>query len=885
MAAAYAAGLALWRDVSDSPLILTGLSVAVWLAGILVLRWSWTRATLALALAGFFLLGGAAIRFEQLSVPASRVDLIAPAKLDLRYAVRVRGWVRSHPYHSSGTINFELETEQVEQGSRVFAVSGGVAVRYYLAADDPAFEKLPGLAYGDRIEALLILRPLRSFRNRGVPDRVARLRRQEIYLGATLRSGLLVKRLAGEPGNPVRRLALRLRVGFQERLDQLLPPGRVRAVLSAMLLGERGLLRPNLREKFRRSGAYHVLVISGLHVMLLAGTLFYLFRLVGARDWLITLVTILVLVVYLFMVDDRPPTERAVWMASLFMLSRLFYRNVHVANPAGLAALLMLFLHPLWLFDGSFHFTFSAVLLIAFLAVPWIQQTTEPHRNALGFLASEPHDDHMANPRLAQFRLDLRALGTSLAPICFWSKEKETSAQWILTAMVRLVLRTGDFLLLSAAIHIGFLILIPFHFHQMIWAGFIGSLLAVPLVTVIVPLGMAALTLPFVSVSAAAVVAVLTGALLLLVDWLSELPLTYFLPPPPVWMLYLYLVAVGLLAFATHRRKGIVPALALLAPLVVLVATHPFPAKTAPGTLEVTFLDVGQGDSIVVHFPNGERWLIDGGAGPRPLAGGAGDGFDEPDPELRGVDIGRTVVGHTLRARGIRRLDRVWLSHSHHDHSAGLERVLEEFEIGTLEMGWPSRLKSRRNRLHTLAKVKGIPVRYHTAGENFSVGDAQVEILWPAKSYQPPEKQRNDDSLVLRICWKGRCILLPGDIEAGVERRLAATSGRLRAQVMKVPHHGGIGSATGEFLDAVQPRIAVASASGGGPHGHPRADTLGRLTRASAQVYRTDRDGSVTIVFTDEDISVSTYEERRVRVPMRDIGEKFRSWSRTLLHD
>jgi competence protein ComEC len=308
-----------------------------------------------------------------------------------------------------------------------------------------------------------------------------------------------------------------------------------------------------------------------------------------------------------------------------------------------------------------------------------------------------------------------------------------------------------------------------------------------------------------------------------------------------------------------------------VAALILVVATHPFAPQLNPNALEVTVLDVGQGDSLFLGFPNGEVWLIDGGRG----------ALDGPGGYRIGEAIGETVVVPYLRARSVKRLDAVWLTHAHHDHMAGLHAVLGEFSVGGFHHG-PSPPSNALAELQRALDAKQIPRRQHTAGERFAVGDVGVEILWPAPDHALGKAPSNNDSLVLRLCRASTCVLLPGDIETSVEKKLAESGAPLRAEVLKVPHHGGRAAAGEEFLAAVAPEVAVVSVGATNPFGHPFADVVKRLEAKSGRVYRTDRDGSVTLRLGDNGLSNSSYSERRRRGPYANLWEKLAACAHAL---
>jgi competence protein ComEC len=266
--------------------------------------------------------------------------------------------------------------------------------------------------------------------------------------------------------------------------------------------------------------------------------------------------------------------------------------------------------------------------------------------------------------------------------------------------------------------------------------------------------------------------------------------------------------------------------------------------------MEVTVLDVGQGDSIFAAFPDGRTMLIDGG-------GETGSEF--PGQYRAAVDIGEEVVAPYLWSRGLKRIDVVALTHAHHDHLDGLRAVLNDFHVGQLWVGSDVDTRAYRE-LIAQAQAAGVPVIHEHRGDAFDFGYAHGEVIWPSETSELASNP-NNNSLVLRVESGAARFLLAGDIEQKAEKEIIADGDALSADILKVPHHGSKTSSTDEFLAAVAPRIAVISVGEGNIFGQPHAAVLDRYQKDGVRVLRTDLDGAVTTISNAKSLRVTTYRD------------------------
>jgi competence protein ComEC len=258
---------------------------------------------------------------------------------------------------------------------------------------------------------------------------------------------------------------------------------------------------------------------------------------------------------------------------------------------------------------------------------------------------------------------------------------------------------------------------------------------------------------------------------------------------------------------------------------------QPWPADVRGGQLELTAIDVGQGDSLLVVFPDGHTMVVDTG------------GILSFGPRRRrsNLDIGEDVVSPYLWSRGIRRIDVLVVTHAHEDHSGGAAAIAENFRPSRIWVGAspPEAFLKVAARLH-------IPVEALRASGPFPFGGATIEPLSPPGDYSAA-RPGNNDSLALRVGYGTRSFLLTGDMERPMERRLLSDARLAHADVLKVGHHGSKTSTTQEFLDAASPSIAVISAGFENSFGHPNRDVVARLTARHSAILRTDLDGLVTV--------------------------------------
>jgi competence protein ComEC len=225
-------------------------------------------------------------------------------------------------------------------------------------------------------------------------------------------------------------------------------------------------------------------------------------------------------------------------------------------------------------------------------------------------------------------------------------------------------------------------------------------------------------------------------------------------------------------------------------------------------------------------------------------------------------DVGDRVVAPVLRAAGVRRLDYLVLSHGDPDHIGGAPSIVSEFRPREIWEGIPVPRFEPLSRLRTEAGRRGLRWTTVRAGDRVDVDGVTVAVLHPDPPDWERQRVRNDDSIVLELRWRDTALWLTGDIGKAVERGLPSRMSPAPLRVLKVPHHGSLTSSTVDFVQAVRPTIAVVSAGRANHFGHPAEEVLRRYRDAGTEIFRTDRDGEVTIDTDGYAVNVRTFTGR-----------------------
>lgn len=576
------------------------------------------------------------------------------------------------------------------------------------------------------------------------------------------------------------------------------------AVATAVLIGDRAGLAAPLEDRLQRAGTFHVIAISGGNIALWSAATLWLAGRLTRRRPLALAAAALALVAYGGVVGGGASVLRATGMALVGIATQWLDQRGAAINVLALTGAALVVVDPIVVFDVGFWLTSAATA---------------------GLVLGLP------GPAMGESR------------VAGWLRALVLTSVWAEAALLPIVAGV---------------------FQQVTLAGVVLSALAIPAMAVVQLAGLAAVVADIVlPVALPPIGTVLRGAtsavtesarLVDVVPWLS-----WRVPPPSILAVIVYVAAVaswlwarraaadGHAAVVTRRvTRTALPAAALW--IAVSPATLWLPA---PNELRVAVLDVGQGEATLLHFPNGRRMLVD--------AGGA---------SAEGRDLGARVIGPTLRARGIRRLDYLVVTHADLDHIGGAATLVREFRPTEVWVGVPVVDDASLGRLREAADAVGAAWRQARRGEQLEVGMVRIDVVHPPAPEWERSRVRNDDSVVLSVRFGGVRLLLTGDIGAAVEsevqQALAAASGDSPAlTVLKVAHHGSGSATSAAWLDATRPALAVVSAGAANPFGHPAPAVLARLGASGADLWRTDQDGEVQLRTDGRVVEVVAHTGRR----------------------
>ena len=681
-------------------------------------------------------------------------------------------------------VSLHAQVQAIAVDGRWQRAAGGVrlTVSGSVAADHAARWRA-----GRLIEAPVTFRRPARHLNEGVPDFERDAALNGVALTGGIKSGLLVDVVAR--GGLFEEAAADIRAHVRDAVARRVAvhDQTAAAIVTAILIGDRTALADDVRERLQAAGTYHVIAISGGNIAILAALMAGALFVAGVRSRWAALVIICGLAAYALVVSAGPSVWRATATAIVYFAARLLDHRSPPWNALAVSAALLACLAPLDVRDVGFALTFGATAAIL-----------EAARRVRGH---------------------------------------SVPATWVVASVAASLATEVVLLPIGAAT-----------FSRATFAGLVLNLLAVPLMTIAQVAGLASVILDrveFLSTLAGSVAAAAARGLVECARLVDVLPwLSLRIPPPalPIVVGY-YLSLAGALWSRRVRRASILFLVACS--VAILTGFSAFIRREDPDRgVRLTMFDVGQGDAVLLQFPQRRAVMVD--------AGGAG--FDGT-----AFDIGGRVLAPALWTRGVTRLDTLAVTHGDPDHIGGAPALLRDFAPREVWQGIqvPNHVPSAD--LVAAALRSGASITQRLAGWSTREGELDIRVLHPPPPDWERPRVRNDDSLVIEVRYGDVAILLTGDISAEIERAILPALSPAPTRILKIAHHGSRTSTSQALLDSWKPQIALISCGRGNRFGHPAPDVIRRLETADVRIYRTDRDGQITVDTDGSGVAIRTY--------------------------
>ena len=700
--------------------------------------------------------------------------------------------------------HFPLKVNGVQTERGWVSASGLVAVK----VKRPFRQRMRG----EELELLGMLSRYREARNPGEFDWRRQQRFKDRLCRLTVENGAAVKQL-GLEGRPL---------GFFSRLSRHLAgvlgdedfSPESNSLLAAMVLGQRDETFGRLNEAFQRTGLIHFLCVSGLHLGILAGFIWFLGLILGLPRRVSALLVMTVVIFYAMLVPGRAPILRAGIVVSLLCLTEITGRRMSKLHSLAIAALVILLWRPGEIFNIGFQLSFIIVAALLVLC-----------------------------PRLARYLLGEDSVRWTRDPGAYPHPQTAQLGLWLWAWLVRLF---------STCV-IAWFVAAPMVLYYFGWFNPWAALYSI----IVAPLAVATVVSGYITISVGALFPLLAEGLrtvsLGLAETfyrtavnLSRIPgIIQYLPAPPVLLIiafyaWLILVAVRARMRLRYNTKFLSRAW-MIPPLLVLLGWYAYSSRpvSPPDTLTLHLLDVGNGQVCIVEMPNGATLAVDAGS-------------------MSAADLSERTIMPFMRSRHLRRLDGLVVSHANWDHYSSAAGLIERARVPLLITSAYFFQDRSREGVATLSACAPATAILGSGARLSGTGEVEVEVLWPpADTSDAPGLTTNDSSLVVRISYAGSSILLTGDISSTGQRQLLSDGVDLRADVLVWPHHGGLIETTAEFFQAVNPDILLVSCDA--QRAKRIRQTENSRLLAGRQCYTTAESGALTVSLDRKDLEVQAF--------------------------
>ena len=633
--------------------------------------------------------------------------------------------------------------------------------------------------------------------------------------------------LAKNSNNPIFTFANNINLKIKENINRLIPE-KYSAIFTGLILGDTSKVEEEVNDNFKIANISHVLAISGMHITyIVIGIELLLKRGIGKRRTRI--ITIVILVIYMFITGFSPSVVRASIMGIVMLISKLIHRKNDIWTSISLSLFILLIYNPFLILNVGLQLSYLGTIGIVCF-----------NKNVYNFL---------------------RKLKIRNKKIRYKINRK----------FILLMDKIKEMLSVTLSAQIVILPILLFNFNILGIYFFISNILVSIIIGTIIIVGFVCILISFISIEIAKILSIFMSVgiqILISISEISHLPFSkIYIPTPKVWQIVIYYICVIVINriyiafnlkepdFTSIRIRNLVALLKfkfrqnrnkVLKVLIVFVSLL-FILNTIPEKLKIHFVDIGQGDCTFITTPQNKTILIDGG----------GSMSEE-------YDVGKSTLLPYILDRGYTKLDYVFISHFDQDHVGGILTILEELRVGQVYISKQEQESENYQKFLKIVKDKKIQVKVLKQGDCLKIEkNLYIDILWPIEE-QIQENVLNNNAMVMKLRYGKFSMLFTGDIEAIAEEKILdfykeKGESILKSDVLKVAHHGSKTSSTENFIKEVQPKDAIIGVGKDNLFGHPSMEVIERLKKSKIKIYRTDENGEVTIYTSGSNYYIKTF--------------------------
>lgn len=556
------------------------------------------------------------------------------------------------------------------------------------------------------------------------------------------------------------------------------------SLAKGIIIGDKDNLSNEIKEDFENASLTHMIAISGTHFSYVILIMTYINNIIK-RKRLGQLLTIIVIVLFMYITGNTASVVRSGIMAIMIIIASILQKRPDVWNNIAISLLIQIINNPYIIFDIGLQLSYGGVIGI------------------LTFYKK-------------------------ISKILLKNKKNKISTYILNT--ISITISANILIIPIILIHFN-TISLSFIISNLIASPILGLVIIITFILVVTSLILRSLINPFWKA-----LNILLKIFIAITSICANLPLSKIYVPTPKFILIIIFYAIILLMskLSTNRRHKIVKRYLISSLIIIILLNFIVPILASKrNNLEINFIDVGQGESTLIRV-NNKNILIDGGGS-----------LDSDN-----FDTGEKILFPYLLDRGIYAIDYVIVSHFDADHCQGLDYVMKNMKVKNAIISGLGQESNEYNTFIKLAKKQNTKIIYVKKGDIIKIKDAIIEILYPDNE-KIVENPKNNNAIVCKVEWRKFSILFTGDIEEKAERKILKmyenNLEKLKSSILKVGHHGSKTSSTKEFIQAVNPKIALIGVGKNNKFGHPNSGVMERLEMIGCKIYRTDKSGEITI--------------------------------------